>query len=146
MGLRAGLLSLAAALAGCAAGSKQVVHTGRAAPPIAPYSQGIAAGGFVFVSGQGPTDPATGQTELTDVKKATRQTLENLKAILEAAGSSLDKVVKVNVYLRDIKDFPLMNEVYGTYFKTAPPVRTTIQAAALPGGIPVEIDCIAQRW
>ncbi len=145
MGLRAGLLSLALLAAGCADGSKRVVSTGQAAAPIAPYSQGIVAGGFVFVSGQGPTDPATGQIELADVKKATRQTLENVKAILEAAGSSLDKVVKVNVYLRDIKDFPLMNEVYGTYFRTAPPVRTTIQAAALPGRIPVEIDCIATR-
>jgi 2-iminobutanoate/2-iminopropanoate deaminase len=144
MGFRAGLLSLALLGAGCA-GAKQVVRIDKAPPPIAPYSQGIVAGGFVFVSGQGPTDPGTGQTELSDVKKATRQTLENVKAILEAAGSSLDKVVKVNVYLRDIKEFPLMNEVYGTYFKVNPPVRTTIQAAALPGGIPVEIDCVATR-
>jgi 2-iminobutanoate/2-iminopropanoate deaminase len=144
MGFRAGLLSLALLSAGCAAG-KQVVRTEKAPAPIAPYSQGIVAGAFVFVSGQGPTDPATGQTEKDDVKKATRQTLENVKAILEASGSSLDKVVKVNVYLRDIKEFPLMNEIYGTYFKLNPPVRTTIQAAALPGGIPVEIDCVATR-
>lgn len=144
MGLRAGLLSLAL-LAGCAAGPKQVVRTSKAPAPIAPYSQGIVYGGFVFVSGQGPTDPATGQTELADVRKATRQTLENVKAILEAGGSSLEKVVKVNVYLRDIKEFPLMNEVYKDYFTKDHPVRTTIQAAALPGGIPVEIDCIAGR-
>jgi 2-iminobutanoate/2-iminopropanoate deaminase len=145
MGLRAGLLSLGLALAGCAGGAKEVVRTDRAPAPIAPYSQGIVQGGFVFVSGQGPTDPKTGEIEKADVRKATRQTLENVKAILEAAGSSLEKVVKVNVYLRDINDFPAMNEVYGTYFKAAPPVRTTIQAAALPGGIPVEIDCIAGR-
>jgi 2-iminobutanoate/2-iminopropanoate deaminase len=144
MGLRAGLLPLALLAAGCAAG-KSVVRTDKAPAPIAPYSQGIVAGDFVFVSGQGPTDPATGQTEKTDVKKATRQTLENVKAILEAAGTSLDKVVKVNVYLRDINEFPLMNEVYGSYFRLNPPVRTTIQAAALPGGIPVEIDCVAAR-
>ena len=144
MGLRAGLLSLALLAAGCA-GAKEVVRTSKAPAPIAPYSQGIVAGGFVFVSGQGPTDPATGQTEKDDVKKATRQTLENVKAILEAAGSSIEKVVKVNVYLRDIKEFPLMNEVYATYFTKDQPVRTTIQAAALPGGIPVEIDCVATK-
>jgi 2-iminobutanoate/2-iminopropanoate deaminase len=142
MGFRAGLLSLAL-LAGCA--GKTIVRTDKAPAPIAPYSQGVVAGGFVFVSGQGPTDPATKQTELTDVKKATRQTLENVKAILEAAGSSIEKVVKVNVYLRDIKEFPLMNEVYATYFTKDHPVRTTIQAAALPGGIPVEIDCVATK-
>ena len=144
MGLRAGLLSLALLGAGCAPG-KSIVRTAKAPAPIAPYSQGVVAGDFVFVSGQGPTDPATGQTEKDDVKKATKQTLENVKAILEAAGSSIDKVVKVNVYLRDIKEFPLMNEIYATYFTKDHPVRTTIQAAALPGGIPVEIDCIALR-
>jgi 2-iminobutanoate/2-iminopropanoate deaminase len=83
--------------------------------------------------------------EKTDVKEATRRTLENVKAILEAAGSSIEKVDKVNVYLINMNDFAAMNEVYKTYFKTNPPVRTTIQAAALPLGIPVEIDCIARR-
>jgi 2-iminobutanoate/2-iminopropanoate deaminase len=132
--------------AGCAtAGPREVVLTDKAPPPIASYSQGIVSGGFVFVSGQGPVDPKTGHVEKTDVKEATRRTLENVKAILEAAGSSIEKVDKVNVYLRDINDFAAMNEVYKTYFKTAPPVRTTIQAAALPLGIPVEIDCIARR-
>ena len=143
MGFRAGLLSLALLGAGCA--GKTIVRTDKAPAPIAPYSQGVVAGGFVFVSGQGPTDPATKQTELNDVKKATRITLENVKAILEASGSSIEKVVKVNVYLRDIKEFPLMNEVYRTYFKEPYPARTTIQAAALPGGIPIEIDCVAAR-
>ena len=143
MGLRAGLLSLALLGAGCA--GKSIIRTDKAPAPIAPYSQGVVANGFVFVSGQGPTDPATKETELNDTKKATRITLENVKAILEAGGSSLEKVVKVNVYLRDIKEFPLMNEVYRTYFTADHPVRTTIQAAALPGGIGVEIDCIATR-
>jgi len=94
---------------------------------------------------QGPVDPATRKYTPADIKTETRITLENLKAILEAAGSSLDRVAKVNVYLRDIKDFAAMNEVYATYFPSSPPVRTTIQAAALPLGIGIEIDCIARR-
>ncbi len=143
--MKRGLIVLAAFACGCAAGPREVVRTDRAPLPIAAYSQGVVDGGWVFVAGQGPTDPKTGKTELADVRTATRQTLENVKAILEAAGSSLAKVAKVNVYLRDINDFPAMNEVYKTYFVVDPPVRTTIQAAALPGGIPVEIDCIARR-
>jgi 2-iminobutanoate/2-iminopropanoate deaminase len=132
-------------LAGCQAAGKRVVLTDQAPAPIASYSQGIVEGDFVFVAGQGPVDPATKKYTPADIQAETRLTLENLKAILEAAGSSMDRVVKVNVYLRDIKDFPGMNEVYATYFKVAPPVRTTVQVAALPLGIGVEIDCIARR-
>lgn len=140
------LLALLAAvlLAGCQQG-RQVILTDRAPAPIGPYSLGIVEGDFVFVSGQGPVDPATRKYTPADIQTETRLTLENVKAILEAAGSSLAKVAKVNVYLRDIKDFAGMNEVYKTYFPTAPPVRTTIQAAALPLGIGIEIDCIARR-
>ena len=144
--MRRSLSVLALLAAGCATASpREVVLTDKAPPPIASYSQGIVSGGIVFVSGQGPVDPKTGHVERTDVKEATRRTLENVKAILEAAGSSIEKVDKVNVYLINMNDFAAMNEVYKTYFKTAPPVRTTIQAAALPLGIPVEIDCIARR-
>jgi len=111
--------------------------------PKGPYSPAIRAGGFVFVSGQGPIDPATGEVVKRDVQQQTRLVLENVRAILGAAGSSLDKVVKTNVYLSDIANFAAMNEVYATFFTAEPPARTTIQAAALPLGIDVEIDVIA---
>jgi 2-iminobutanoate/2-iminopropanoate deaminase len=144
--MRRSLAILGLLVTGCVTSStREVILTDKAPPPIASYSQGIVDGGFVFVSGQGPVDPKTGHVEKTDVKEATRRTLENVKAILEAAGSSIEKVDKVNVYLINMNDFAAMNEVYKTYFKTNPPVRTTIQAAALPLGIPVEIDCIARR-
>ena len=121
------------------------INTEHAPRPVGPYSQAIIEGDFIFCAGQGPGNPVTGQLELGDVKSETRRTLDNLKAVLEAAGSSLDKVVKCNVYLRDIKDFASMNEVYATYFSAPAPARTTIQAGALPGGIAVEIECIAKR-
>ena len=111
--------------------------------PKGPYSPAIRADGFVFVSGQGPIDPATGEVVKSDVQQQTRLVLENIRAILGAAGSSLDKVVKTNVYLSDIANFAAMNEVYATFFTVEPPARTTIQAAALPLGIDVEIDVIA---
>jgi len=111
--------------------------------PKGPYSPAIRAGGFVFVSGQGPIDPATGEVVKRDVQQQTRLVLENVRAFLGAAGSSLDKVVKTNVYLSDIANFAAMNEVYATFFTAEPPARTTIQAAALPLGIDVEIDVIA---
>jgi 2-iminobutanoate/2-iminopropanoate deaminase len=124
---------------------RQAIQTDNAPKPIGPYSQAIVEGDFIFVAGQGPTNPATGKVELDNVTTETRRTFENMKAILEAAGSSLDKVVKCNVYLRDIKDFAAMNDVYKSYFKAPYPARTTIQAGALPGGIAVEIECIAKR-
>jgi 2-iminobutanoate/2-iminopropanoate deaminase len=124
---------------------RTAVETDKAPHPVGPYSQAILHGDFVFVAGQGPGDPATGQLELGDIRAQTRRTLENVKAILEAAGSSLANVVKCNVYLRDIGDFPAMNEVYASFFSAPPPARTTIQAGALPGGIAVEIECIAHR-
>jgi 2-iminobutanoate/2-iminopropanoate deaminase len=136
------------AVAGCAQKEGTVrtpVQTDNAPKPIGPYSQAIVEGDFIFLAGQGPTNPATGKVEYGDVTSETKRTFENMKAILEAAGSSLDKVVKCNVYLRDIKDFAAMNEVYKTYFKPPYPARTTIQAGALPGGIAVEIECIARK-
>ena len=123
---------------------RTIVFTDRAPRPVGPYSQAIVEGGFVFVSGQGPLNPGLGKYEPSDVRAETRQTLENIRAILEEAGSSLDNVVKVNVYLRDIRDFAAMNEVYASFFREAAPARTTIQAGALPLGISVEIDCIAR--
>ena len=124
---------------------RNAVTTDNAPKPIGPYSQAIVEGDFIFLAGQGPTNPATGKVEYGDVASETRQTFANLKAILEAAGSSLDKVVKCNVYLRDIKDFAAMNEVYKTMFQQPYPARTTIQAGAFPGGIAVEIECVARR-
>jgi 2-iminobutanoate/2-iminopropanoate deaminase len=122
---------------------KKVVIVAQAPTPLAPYSQAIIANGFVFVSGQGPIEPKTGKIVLGDIKDQTRLVLENIKTILETAGSSLDKAVKCSVFLKDIHDFAAMNEVYKTYFKENPPARTTVQAGDIFGGIGVEIDCIA---
>jgi len=123
---------------------RSAVHTDKAPRPIGPYSQAIVEDGFVFVSGQGAINPVTGQIERSDARSETTRVFENLKTILEAAGSSLAKVVKCNVYLRDINDFAAMNDVYATYFEAPYPARTTIQAGALPAGIAVEIECVAR--
>jgi 2-iminobutanoate/2-iminopropanoate deaminase len=124
---------------------RHAIVTEKAPKPLGPYSQAIVEGDFIFLAGQGCTNPKTGKLELGDVQSETRQTFENLRAVLEAAGSSLDDVVKCNVYLRDINDFAAMNEVYKTVFSAPFPARTTIQAGALPGGIAVEIECIARK-
>jgi 2-iminobutanoate/2-iminopropanoate deaminase len=124
---------------------RKPVVTDNAPRPVGPYSQAIIDGDTIYVAGQGPGNPQTGQLEMGNVPSQTRRTLDNLKAILEAAGSSLDKVLRCNVYLKDINDFAAMNQVYATYFSAPHPARTTIQAGALPGGISVEIDCIAKR-
>ena len=124
---------------------RHAIVTDKAPKPVGPYSQGIIEGDFIFVAGQGPINPGTGSLELGDVRTETKRVFENLRAILQAAGSSLDHVVKCNVYLRDINDFAAMNEVYATFFAAPFPARTTIQAGALPGGIAVEIECIAKK-
>jgi 2-iminobutanoate/2-iminopropanoate deaminase len=124
---------------------RNVITTDKAPVPVGPYSQAVVDGETIYVAGQGPGNPATGALELGDIRSQTRRVLENVKAILEAAGSSMDKVQRCNVYLRYISDFGAMNEVYGTFFGAPYPARTTIEAAALPGGISVEIDCIARR-
>ena len=124
---------------------RKAIVTERGPKPVGPYSQAIVEGDFIFVSGQGPINPQTGQLELGDARSETKRVFENMRAILEAAGSSLDHVVKCNVYLREIKDFAAMNEVYATFFSPPFPARTTIQAGALPGGIAVEIECVAKK-
>ena len=124
---------------------RNAILTNKAPKPLGPYSQAIVEGDFIFIAGQGCTNPETGKLERGDVRSETKRTFENVRAILEAAGSSLEYVVKCNVYLRDINDFAAMNEVYETFFSAPFPARTTIQAGALPGGIAVEIECIAKK-
>ena len=122
---------------------KTVVSTKDAPAAIGPYSQAIMVGNFVFVSGQIPIIPASGELMLGDIKLQTRQVLENLKHILAAAGSSLDKVVKTTVFMKDINDYTAINEVYRGYFPQKPPARAAVQAARLPKDVGVEIEAIA---
>ena len=121
----------------------KIVSTDRAPKAIGPYSQAVIANGFVFVSGQIPLDPATGQIVQGGIAEQTARVFENMKNVLEAAGSSLDQAVKTTVYLKDIGDFAPMNEVYARYFPAHPPARAAIEAARLPRDVLIEIDCIA---
>lgn len=121
---------------------KIVVSTKNAPGAIGPYSQAIKAGHFVYTSGQIPINPATGEL-VNDIKEATAQSLENIKAILEEAGTSLDRVVKTVVFLRDMNDFAAMNEVYAKYFTENPPARSCVQVARLPKDAKVEIEVVA---
>ena len=122
---------------------KEVISTDRGPKAIGPYCQAIRANGFIFVSGQIPLDPQTQQLVEGDVARQTERVLENLKGIVEAAGSSLNRVVKTTVYLKDLSDFPAMNEVYGRYFPASPPARATVEVARLPRDVRVEIELIA---
>jgi 2-iminobutanoate/2-iminopropanoate deaminase len=122
---------------------REVISTAKGPKAIGPYSQAIKANGFVFISGQGAGDPVTGKIVEGGVAEQTARCLENVKAILEAAGSSLDRAVRVGVYLKDMNDFEAMNEVYARYFLANPPARTTIEAARLPRDFRIEIDMIA---
>ena len=120
--------------------NRETITAGNAPEPAGPYSHAVVAGGFVYVSGQGPIDPETGTMPDAFVDQV-RQTLGNVQTILEAAGSSLDDVVKVNAYVTDLTRFAEFNEVYEEFFKNDPPARTTVAAALL--GMLVEIDCVA---
>ena len=122
---------------------KQIIATENAPKAIGPYSQAVTHNGLVFLSGQIPLDPATNQMVEGDIGIQTERVLQNLAAVLEAAGSSLKKVLKTTVYLKNMADFPKMNEVYGRYFDENPPARSTIEAARLPRDVQVEIDLIA---
>jgi 2-iminobutanoate/2-iminopropanoate deaminase len=121
----------------------KIISTKNAPAAMGAYSQAVISNGFAFLSGQIPLDPSTGQLIEGDVSAQTQRVLENLKAVLEACGSSLDKVVKTTVYLKDMGEFARMNEVYARYFPEKPPARATVEAARLPRDVGVEIDCIA---
>lgn len=122
---------------------KKIIKTDNAPGAVGPYSQGVACGGFVFTSGQLPMDPRTGKFVEGGIREEARQCLENVKAVLEAAGTTLDKAVKATVFLADIKDFSAVNEVYATFFTDNPPARSAYQVAELPLGARVEIEMIA---
>ncbi len=124
---------------------REQIATGAAPAALGPYSQGIAAAGLVFASGQIALDPATGQLIEGDIRDQTRRVLENLQAVLQAAGSSLDQVVKTTVFLAHLSDFAAMNEVYAGYFTSAPPARSTVPVVELPRGALIEIEAIALR-
>ena len=122
---------------------RERIQTDNAPAAIGPYSQAIKAGGFVFASGQIPIDPQTGQFVPGGIAEQTEQVLKNLAAVLEAAGSSLDRGVKTTVFLADMKEFPGMNEVYATFFSGPPPARATVAVAGLPRDARVEIEAVA---
>lgn len=121
---------------------KEIISTSKAPSAIGPYSQGIKIGEMVFTSGQIPVNPATGEV-VTEIKAATRQSLENVKAVLEEAGSSLEKVVKVVVFIKDMNDFGQVNEVYEEYFNENPPARSCVEVARLPKDCVIEIEAVA---
>ena len=142
------LASASAALAQTAtkSGSKQVISTPNAPAAIGPYSQAIRVGNMVFLAGQIPIDPKNQQLmKDASIEDQTRLVLENLKAVLEADGLSMDHVVSTSVFMKDLNEFPKMNEVYATYFKSDPPARATVEVARLPRDVKVEIAAIAVR-
>lgn len=125
--------------------ARDVIQTEKAPKAIGPYSQAIASNGTVFLSGQIPLDPATGELVPGDVSAQTEQVMKNLSAVLAAAGCSFENVVRCGIFLTDLADFGKVNEVYARYFPANPPARSTVQVVALPRGARVEIDCIAVR-
>ncbi|MCF6156093.1 MAG: RidA family protein [Candidatus Brocadia sp.] len=122
---------------------KLVISTDKAPAAIGPYSQAIKTGNLVFISGQIPLLPATGEIVQGDIKVQTRQVLENIKHLLEAAGSSLDKVVKTTIFMKDLNDYTAINDVYKEFFSHKPPARAAVQAARLPRDVGLEIEAIA---
>lgn len=122
--------------------NKQTLSTQNAPAAIGPYSQGVKAGNLIFTSGQLPINTQSGEL-VADIEGATKQSLDNVKAILESSGSSMDKVIKTIVFLRDMNDFAAMNAVYATYFPNNPPARSAVQVAQLPKGAIIEIEAIA---
>jgi len=124
---------------------RRIIRTSNAPQPIGPYSQGVMVDGFLFVSGQGAIDPKSGRLVGTDIQSQTRQTLANVQNIVEASGLLMPDLVRVSIYLKNMKDFKAMNEVYKSFFTDAPPARTTIQAELPLPEMLIEIDAIAHR-
>jgi 2-iminobutanoate/2-iminopropanoate deaminase len=122
---------------------KKVIQTEKAPKAIGPYSQAIQAGNFLFLSGQIPLDPKTGELVKGDIRKQTQQVLENIKGILESQGLGMENVVKSTIFLKDIANFNQVNEVYATYFPSSPPARSTVEVAKLPRDADIEIEAIA---
>ena len=122
---------------------KQIINTKNAPAAIGPYSQAVKVGNLLFTSGQIPLDPNTGEMVIDDIKKATERSLENVKAILEEAGTNLSKVIKTTVFIKDMNDFAAVNEVYGKYFSENQPARSCVEVARLPKDCKVEIEVIA---
>lgn len=122
---------------------KKRIQTHKAPAAIGPYSQGIVAGNLVFVSGQLPAHPETGELVLDSIESATHQVMKNLSAVLQAGGSSLEQVVKITIFLKDMEDFAAMNQVYASYFTGIPPARSAVQAGRIPKDAPLEIEAIA---
>lgn len=122
---------------------KKIINTNNAPAPIGPYSQAIAAGNFIFLSGQIPLDPSTGEIVSENIKAETKQVMENIRAVLSEAGVDFNNIVKTSIFLTDMQSFAQVNEVYGTYFTDQFPARETIQVAALPKNVNVEISVIA---
>lgn len=122
---------------------KKIISTDKAPKAIGPYSQAVVANGFAFLSGQIALNPDTGQLIEGGIREQTRRVLDSIKALLEASGSSLRQVIKTTVYLKDLGEFAIMNEIYSEYFSDHPPARATVEVARLPRDVRVEIDCIA---
>jgi len=123
--------------------SKRIISTLKAPRAIGPYSQAVQTENLLFVSGQIALDPTSGEIIKGDIQAQTRRVMENIKSVVEAAGGSLDSIVKCTLYLKNISDFGKVNEVYGSYFKTEPPARATVEVSALPKNVDIEIDAIA---
>ncbi|NPA97462.1 MAG: RidA family protein [Crenarchaeota archaeon] len=123
--------------------SKRIVFTDKAPKPVGPYSQGVLVDGWLFIAGQIPLDPATGKLVEGSFEDKVRRVLENVKAIVEAAGGSLENIVKVTVYLRDISKFSEFNKVYAQYFTKDPPARVVVEVSNLPKGVDLEVEAIA---
>lgn len=124
---------------------KRIILTDKAPAPIGPYSQAVSVGDLVFLSGQIPLDPTSGELVDADIETATRRVLDNIRAVLESEGLTFRHVVKTTVFMKDLSLFPRMNAVYATAFPENPPARSTVQAAALPKGVSVEIEVVASR-
>lgn len=122
--------------------NREIISTTNAPSAIGPYSQGVKVGNIIYTSGQIPVDPQTGELE-TDIKKATKRSMENVKAILAEAGTTLDNIIKTTIFLKNMDDFAAVNEIYGSYFKENPPSRSCVEVARLPKDAVIEIEAIA---